>query len=137
MNVESLPTLNASLNFLSFVFLIWGYVAIKKGHREMHIKAMAMALFSSAVFLACYLVYHYFVGSVPYEKQDWTRPVYFSILIPHIILAALMVPGIIALVWFAIIQDFIKHKKIARIVWPVWVFVSISGVVIYLMLYKL
>lgn len=137
MSVKDLPTINASLNALSFVFLLWGYFSIKAGNKKSHIKAMSLALLSSTIFLACYLVYHYYVGSVPYEKQDWTRTLYFSILIPHIILAALMVPGIVALVWFALNQQFQKHKKVARIVWPVWVFVSVSGVIVYWMLYRL
>ena len=86
-------------------------------------------------FLTCYLIYHYHVGSVPYLKQDWTRPVYFTILIPHVILAVLMTPFIGIGVYYAIRKNFQKHKRVMRWVWPVWMFVSVSGVVVYLMLY--
>ncbi|MDH3939232.1 MAG: DUF420 domain-containing protein, partial [candidate division Zixibacteria bacterium] len=88
-------------------------------------------------FLTCYLIYHAEVGSVPYPHHDWTRPLYFAILVPHVILAALMVPFILITVWLAWREKFIRHRRLARLVWPVWLFVSISGVVIYLMLYRL
>jgi uncharacterized membrane protein YozB (DUF420 family) len=96
---------------------------------------MVSALVSSAVFLICYLFYHSQVGSVPYPHHDWTRPVYFTVLIPHIILAAVMSPFILMAVWFAFREQFEKHRKIVRWLWPVWMYVSVSGVVIYLMLY--
>jgi uncharacterized membrane protein YozB (DUF420 family) len=96
---------------------------------------MVSALISSAVFLTCYLIYHAHVGSVPYQHYDWTRPVYFTILIPHIILAAIMTPFILLAVWFAFREKFEKHRKIVRWLWPVWMYVSVSGVLIYLMLY--
>ncbi|MFH0881741.1 MAG: DUF420 domain-containing protein, partial [bacterium] len=82
-----------------------------------------------------YLIYHAQVGSVPYLHHDWTRILYFSILIPHVILAALMVPFIIAAVCFALKNDFVRHTKLTVWVWPVWMFVSVSGVVVYVMLY--
>lgn len=135
MDVPFLPTINAFLNFSSFSFLILGYFQIKRGHREAHQRSMAMALIFSTVFLICYLYYHYTVGSVPYEHQDWTRPIYFAILIPHIILAAGMLPFIGLAVFSAGKGDFDKHKKWARIAWPLWVFVSATGVLVYLMLY--
>jgi len=133
----TIPTVNALLNSLSFVFLVLGFIAIKRDNKSLHIKYMAAALTTSALFLICYLYYHYQVGSVPYLKQDWTRPLYFAILIPHIILAALMVPFIGLLVYHAIKKNFEKHKRIARFVWPVWVFVSLSGIFVYVMLYLL
>lgn len=132
---ESLPTINASLNFLSFVFLVLGLVAIKGGKKERHIKCMVVALIASTIFLSCYLIYHYKVGSVPYPKHDWTRPLYYTILIPHVILAAAMTPFIALLVFNAIKRRFDRHKKIARFTYPVWLFVSLSGVVVYVMLY--
>ena len=99
---------------------------------------MLAALSFSALFLICYLYYHSQVGSVPYERQDWTRPVYFAILVPHIILAALMAPFIIGTVWLALGRgDFHAHARLARWVWPAWIFVSISGVAVYAMLYRL
>lgn len=130
------PTINASLNFLSLVFLVVGYVVIKKGHKKAHQLTMLLALLSSVIFLTCYLIYHYTVGSVAYPFMDWTRPLYFSILIPHVILAILMVPFIVALVYFAAVKNWPKHVKWARIVWPVWVFVSLTGVLVYLLLYR-
>ena len=96
---------------------------------------MVSALISSAAFLICYLIYHAQVGSVPYPYYDWTRPVYFIILVPHIILAAIMSPFILLALWFALRNQFEKHRKIVRWLWPVWMYVSVSGVIIYLMLY--
>lgn len=98
---------------------------------------MWSALVSSTLFLISYLIYHYRAGSVPYPYHDWTRVLYFVILIPHVILAAVMVPFIIAAVYFAIRGRFDKHTRITRWLWPVWMFVSISGVIVYIMLYLL
>ncbi len=137
MNISDLPTLNAILNFISAVLLGIGYTFIKRNDPVRHKKIMISALVSSALFLISYLIYHRAVGSVPYPYHDWTRPVYFIILIPHVILAGLMVPFILAAVWFAFKQRFNKHIKLVKWVWPVWMFVSVSGIVIYLMLYLL
>lgn len=98
---------------------------------------MIAALSVSALFLISYVIYHAEVGSIPYPYHDWTRPVYFVILIPHVILAAVMVPFVLTTVWLAWREKFSTHRRLARIVWPVWFFVSISGVVIYMMLYRL
>ncbi|MCK6543581.1 DUF420 domain-containing protein [bacterium] len=136
MNAADLPFINAILNSVSTVFLTLGYIAIRKKDRVQHKRYMVTALISSALFLTCYLIYHYQVGSVPYPYYDWTRPVYFVILVPHIILAAIMSPFIISAVHYAWIGEFSKHKRLMRWVWPVWIFVSVSGVVIYLMLYR-
>jgi len=135
MNVTDLPLLNASLNMISLAFLIIGYEFIKRDKRQLHKRMMISALVTSALFLTSYLVYHAYVGSVPYPHQDWTRPIYFMILIPHIILAALMGPFIIAAVIFALKENFKWHVRLVRWVWPVWIFVSGSGVMIFLMLY--
>lgn len=137
MTFKDLSTLNAILNAISAVFLYLGFLQIKAGNVEAHRKRMLMALVASALFLVSYLVYHAQVGSVPYPHRDWTRPVYFAILIPHVILAAVNAPFILALVWFAFRGNFEKHKRLARRVWPIWIFVSISGVIVYLMLYHL
>ncbi|MBD3402809.1 DUF420 domain-containing protein [candidate division GN15 bacterium] len=130
------PTLNASLNLIATIMLTFGYINIRKGRIETHKKFMISALVLSAAFLVSYVIYHYTVGSVPYPYHDWSRPVYFAVLIPHVILAALMTPFIVALVWFAIRERFDRHRRLARWVWPVWMFVSITGVIIYLMLYR-
>lgn len=135
MDVRDLPTLNAILNASASVFLLLGFFAIKRGDRVQHKKWMVIALILSVLFLTSYLIYHYAVGSVPYPHHDWTRPLYFAILIPHVILAALMTPFILMIVRWAFKENFTKHKKLARIVWPVWMFVSVTGVIVYAMLY--
>lgn len=98
---------------------------------------MISALAASGLFLVSYLIYHYNVGSVKYPHYDWTRPVYFAVLIPHVVLAAVMTPFIVIAVWHAIKGRFEKHKRITRWLWWVWMFVSVSGIVVYLMLYHL
>ncbi|MBZ0265479.1 DUF420 domain-containing protein [bacterium] len=137
MDVQNLPTLNAVLNSISAFLLIFGYLNIRSGRIQQHRAFMISALITSALFLTSYLFYHQQVGSVPYPHHDWTRTLYFTILIPHIILAALMVPFIITIVILAFREKFATHRKIARWVFPVWLFVSVSGVVIYVMLYIL
>ena len=135
MTVNDLSTVNALLNVIAFTLLLIGYKQIKNGNRERHKKVMLAALAASALFLVSYLIYHHYVGSVPYPHQNWTRPVYFLILVPHIILAAAMVPFIIIAVWAAIRSNFERHAKIMRWTLPVWLYVSISGVLVYIMLY--
>ena len=137
MSVTDMPALNALLNGMATVCLLSGYAAIRKKRRDVHKKIMVSALLLSILFLTSYLIYHGQVGSVPYPHHDWTRTLYFAILIPHIILAALMGPFILAAVWFALKDRIERHKKIVRWVFPVWLFVSVSGVVIYFMLYRL
>jgi len=137
MNVSDLPTINAVLNGISAILLLLGYVNIKNGRQFPHKKYMLSAVFTSALFLITYSIYHYAVGSVPYGRYDWTRPVYFIILIPHVILAGLMVPFILAALYFAFRARFSAHRKIVRWLWPVWMFVSLSGIAVYLMLYHL
>jgi len=137
MTAADLPHLNVILNAISAVLLGFGYRYIKQDKRETHKKFMLAALASSALFLAFYLIYHYNAGSVPYPRYDWTRPIYFTILIPHVILAALMVPFIIAAVLYALRERFDRHRRIAKWLWPVWMFVSVSGIAVYLMLYQL
>ncbi len=137
MNAPFQATLNALLNLLSACFLLLGFIQIKQRNRAKHQRFMWSALVSSTLFLISYLIYHYRAGSVPYTYHDWTRTLYFVILIPHVILAAVMVPFIIAAVYFAIRGRFDKHTRITRWLWPIWMFVSVSGVVVYIMLYLL
>ncbi len=137
LDFSYLPTLNACLNALSTVFLSFGYLRIRRRQRTSHRRWMSAALISSALFLISYLIYHYNVGSVPFPYHGWLRILYFTILIPHIILAAVMVPFILLAVWHAWKRKFDRHKRLTRWVFPVWMFVSLSGVVIYLMLYHL
>lgn len=137
MNASDLPALNAVLNGLSTILLLLGYINIRKGKADVHKKFMLAALVTSLLFLISYTIYHYQVGSVPYPYHDWTRPLYFIILIPHVILAGLMGPFIITIVVFAFRESFERHRRLAKIVFPVWLFVSITGVIVYLMLYQL
>ena len=135
--VLKLPALNACLNTAATVLLLLGYRYIRRGQINTHRRLMLSALATSSLFLISYLVYHFYVGSVPYPHQDWTRPLYFAILIPHIVLAPTMLPFIGVVVWRALRGNFTQHRRLARWVWPVWIFVSLTGVVIYLMLYRL
>ena len=135
--MTDLPTLNAVLNTISAGFLLLGYIQIKKRRIDAHRKFMLSALIASVLFLTSYLIYHATVGSVPYPHHDWTRPVYFAILIPHVILAVVNLPFILILVWHAWRENFVRHRRLARWVWPSWLFVSLSGVAVYLMLYRL
>lgn len=131
------PVLDASLNGTSAVLLLTGRSLIKRGHMAAHRAVMITALVSSSLFLGSYLYYHWHVGSVHFQGQGWTRPVYFSILISHTILAAVIVPMIIITLSRALRERFDRHRAIARWTYPLWLYVSITGVVIYVMLYKL
>ncbi len=133
----TLPTLNAVFNTIAAALLIGGYLAIKRKAKERHKAFMLAALTSSVLFLTSYVIHHARVGSVPYAHHDWTRIVYFVILIPHVIHAALMGPFIVIAVVHALRGRFEKHRRIVRWIWPVWMFVSVSGDVIYVMLYHL
>lgn len=136
MTVQQLPAVNATLNGISAILLLMGFIAIRKGNKKFHQRCMISAFAVSAVFLICYLVYHYYAGSTKFTATGWIRPVYFSILISHVILAAAIVPMILLTMWRAWKKDFEKHKKIARWTWPLWMYVSVTGVLIYLMLYQ-
>ena len=135
MNVSDLPAVNATLNGLSTVFLTLGFIFIKQGKRVAHQRCMVSALVTSALFLACYLFYHYHAGSTPFEGQGWIRPVYFVILISHILLAVVILPFIFMAFFRAFRGEFEKHRKVVRITWPLWMYVSVTGVLIYFMLY--
>ncbi len=135
MKVQDLPTLNASLNAVAATFLLLGYIAIKQKKEELHKKLMISALVVSAAFLTSYLIYHYHVPSKKFPDLGWIKTVYLIILIPHIILAAAMVPMILKTFWHAFRNEREKHRKIARITFPIWMYVSVTGVVVYFMLY--
>lgn len=137
MTVTDLPALNATLNAISFVFLVTGYIFIRKGQWQRHRACMIGALVMSALFLTSYVIYHLQVGSVPFKKTGWIRTVYFAVLIPHVILAAAIVPLILVTVSRALSRRFDKHRRIARWTLPLWLYVSITGVVVYLMLYQM
>jgi uncharacterized membrane protein YozB (DUF420 family) len=135
MEVQDLPTLNAVLNGTSAILLTTGYYFVRRKETRRHRNAMIGALISSSLFLISYLVYHAQIGSRPYQGQGWIRFVYFSILISHTVLAATLVPLVIMTVSRAWKGRFLRHRKIARYTLPVWIYVSITGVVIYSMLY--
>ena len=136
MTVSDLPALNAVLNATSATLLATGYVLIRRGRRAAHRRVMLAALVSSSVFLTSYLVYHAHVGSVRFRGEGAVRTVYFAILLTHTVLAALTVP----LVGFTLVPAlrgrFDRHRRHARVTLPVWAYVSVTGVVIYWMLYR-
>lgn len=135
--VGLLPHLNATLNAISFVCLASGYVMIRRGRKEAHKRLMLGALTASALFLISYVVYHAAAGSRPFQAQGIIRPVYFFILITHVILAAAIVPFVIMTVRRALKGDFERHRSIARKTWPAWIYVSLTGLIVYLMLYQM
>ena len=135
--VSNLPSVNAALNSLSAVFLITGYYFIKSKRISAHRACMLSAFVSSTLFLVSYLVYHYQVGSVPFKGQGWIRTVYFTILITHTVLAVTVVPLALITLVRALKERFAAHRRIARWTFPVWLYVSVTGVVVYVMLYKL
>jgi len=137
VQIHNLAHVNAALNGLSAIFILLGGVAIWRRNIPVHRFMMVSAFLCSTVFLVCYLYYHFNVGSVPFKGVGWIRVLYFSILIPHTILAALMVPLILRTLFFAWKQRFEEHRRIARWTYPIWLYVSLTGVCVYYMLYWL
>lgn len=135
--LQALPSVNASLNALATVLLLAGLIAIKSGRPQLHRRLMISAFITSVVFLICYLVYHFNVLSVPFTAQGAPRAVYFFILLTHIVLAMAVPPLAIITLHAGLRQRFDRHRKIARWTWPIWMYVSVTGVVVYLMLYHL
>ena len=131
------PTLNATLNGSSAVLLLAGRWYISRGKMAIHRAFMIAALVCSTVFLISYLYYHAHVGSVHFQGQGWARPVYFTILFTHTLLAAVIVPMVIITLSRALRERFDRHRVIARWTFPLWLYVSITGVVIYVMLYHI
>lgn len=131
-----LPAVNASLNALSTVFLTAGWIFIRRRQIPRHRLSMFSALAMSVLFLTSYLVYHAKVGSVPFPGQGAIRTIYFTILITHVILAATIVPLALITLSRALAGRFDRHRRIARWTLPIWLYVSVTGVVIYLMLYQ-
>jgi uncharacterized membrane protein YozB (DUF420 family) len=136
-NFSIFPTINATLNGTSAVLLVTAHSMIKRGRVATHRGLMLGAVTTSSLFLISYLYYHAHVGSVPFQGHGWSRPVYFSILISHTILAASIVPLVIMTLSRALRERFDRHRAIARWTYPLWLYVSITGVVIYFMLYHL
>jgi uncharacterized membrane protein YozB (DUF420 family) len=137
VSVSDLPAVNATLNGISAILVIAGFVAIKNGRRDLHRRLMLSAIGVGVLFLASYLYYHSHAGTTRFMGQGWIRPVYFSILLSHTVLAAVIVPLIIATVIIALRGKFTGHKRIARVTLPLWLYVSVTGILVYLILYQL
>ena len=137
MSVTDLPALNAALNTLATVFLLTGYVFVRQKKIAAHRLCMLGALAASAAFLTSYVVYHANVGSRPFTGTGPIRIVYFAVLISHVLLATAIVPMVLMTVSRALAGRFDPHRRIARITWPLWMYVSITGVIVYLMLYRM
>ena len=136
MTVHDLPLVNASLNALAGTFLVSGWVAIKRGDQKLHQKLMIAALCSSALFLCSYLTYHFLIhGVTKYHRPGILRIIYFFILGTHTPLAVIIVPFSLLAVRHALRKDFRKHTRITRWLLPVWLYVSVTGILVYLMLY--
>src|SRR5258708_1393303 len=131
------PVINATLNSASTILLLTGHSMIKRGRMAAHRALMLTAIVTSSLFLASYLYYHWHVGSVRFQGQGWSRPVYFTILTSHTILAITIVPLVIVTLTRALRERFDRHRAIARWTYPLWLYVSVTGVVIYFMLYHL
>jgi len=137
MTVSDLPTVNAALNASSAAFLVAGWLFIRRGRREAHRRAMLGALACSTLFLGSYLVYHAQVGSVRFTGQGAIRALYFTILISHTVLALVIVPLVLLTLVRALRGRFAAHRAVARYTLPLWGWVSLSGVAVYWMLYRL
>jgi uncharacterized membrane protein YozB (DUF420 family) len=137
MDVADLPHLNAALNGLAAILLTAGYSFIRAGQIEAHKRCMISAFVVSAVFLASYVIYHAQVGSRPFPGTGVARTIYFSILVPHVMLAAAVLPLALITLRRGLRRDDLRHQRIARWTLPIWLFVSVTGVVVYLMLYRL
>jgi len=135
--IHYLPHLNACLNASSAVLLFAGYSFIRKGNVAAHRACQTSALIVSSLFLVSYLTYHYYHGTTRFLGTGLSRPIYFTVLTSHTILAIVIVPLIAITFYRAVKMDFVRHRKIARITLPLWFYVSVTGVVVYLMLYQI
>jgi putative membrane protein len=137
ISAAELPTINATLNSLSGAFLTLGFIFIKSKKIKAHKACMLAAFASSSLFLISYLLYHYQVGSVPFKGQGAIRTVYFTILLTHTILAVVVVPLALITLFRALKENFPAHRRIARWTFPIWLYVSVTGVLVYMMLYRM
>jgi len=135
--LSALPTLNALLNGASAVLLVTGFVLIRRRRVAAHKLCMLAAFVTSIVFLLSYLTLRYFAGFTAFQGQGWIRPVYFTILVSHTVLAATVPPLALILLYRASRTQFAKHRRLARWTLPIWLYVSVTGVVVYLLLYQL
>ena len=136
MSVTDLPAVNATLNAISGILLLIAYAHIRARRIQQHRRFMIAAFATSSLFLVCYLVYHAQVGSVPFTRQGFVRPLYFTILITHVTLAATVVPLALVTLSRGLKARYPEHRRIARWTFPVWLYVSVTGVLVYVLLYQ-
>ena len=136
MTVHDLPAINATLNALSGVLLLIGYILIRARRIAQHRRVMLAAFATSTVFLICYVVYHAQVGSVRFTRQGIVRPIYFTVLITHVVLAAAVLPLALVTLSHGLSARYARHRAIARWTFPIWLYVSITGVLVYVLLYQ-
>lgn len=136
MSVHDLPAVNATLNALSGILLLIGFTRIRAGRRDQHRTWMLAAFVASSLFLVSYVVYHAQVGSVRFTREGFVRPLYFAILITHVTLAAVVLPMAIVTLTRGLNGRFSQHRKIARWTFPIWLYVSVTGVLVYVLLYQ-
>lgn len=137
MSVSDLPAVNATLNAIAAILLVTGYVLVRRGYVEYHRRVMLAAFTTSALFLVSYVIYHANTGSRPFQGQGPIRLVYFTILLTHVVLAAAIVPLALITLNYGLRARFDPHVRIARWTLPIWLYVSITGVIVYVMLYRL
>ncbi|HEY5296968.1 MAG TPA: DUF420 domain-containing protein [Verrucomicrobiae bacterium] len=143
MSLHDLPAVNASLNALSAIFLTAGFIFIRQKKIIAHRNCMISAFCTSVIFLICYLTYHTYrivvlhIGPTRFLEPQWFRPIYLTILLTHTILAIVIVPLILITLSRALREKFDQHKKIARWTWPLWMYVSVTGVIVYFLLYQI
>jgi uncharacterized membrane protein YozB (DUF420 family) len=137
VSLQDLPGVNAALNATTALLLATGYLLIRRGRRRAHRAVMLAAFGVSSVFLASYLWYHAHAGVVRFTGRGWIRPVYFAILLSHTVLAAAIVPLVLVTLTRGLRADFPRHARLARWTLPVWLYVSVTGVVVYVMVYRL
>ncbi|HEY7291436.1 MAG TPA: DUF420 domain-containing protein [Vicinamibacterales bacterium] len=136
ISIHDLPAVNASLNALSGVLLLIAYGFIRARKIEQHRKTMIAAFATSSLFLVCYVIYHAQVGSVRFTRQGFVRPIYFTILITHVTLAAVVLPLAIVTLSRGLKARYPQHRRIARWTFPIWLYVSVTGVLVYVLLYQ-
>jgi len=136
ISVHDLPAVNASLNALSGLLLLLGFTLIHRRRVELHRKVMIAAFVTSSLFLICYVVYHAQVGSVRFTRQGFVRPLYFTILVTHVTLAAAVLPLAIVTLTRGLNGRYPQHRRLARWTFPIWLYVSVTGVLVYVLLYQ-
>ena len=135
MSLTDLPAVNAGLNTLCTAFLVAGFLAIRRGNETVHRRFMIAAFVTSTLFLVSYLIYHAYAGRTVFADPAWFRPFYLVILLTHTVLATLIVPLVLVTIFLGLTNRRDRHRRLARWTWPLWIYVSVTGVLIYLLLY--